>query len=202
MRRQRKEYQDRPDWIASNAWDRGYIEAFELARIAAWKSGQSVAAITVNEPREIEACTGAAISVIRPRRSRKGTELVTDADWATWEQAANAAIGWVDRRGPSSGLLSLKGVGYPMATAILDILDPDVWPVIDKWAAKTVFGAVPSRYCAARYAAYARHLATAGTKCWGVGLSIHELDEKAQSASMPGGHLPAVWRRALLPSCR
>jgi hypothetical protein len=62
-----------------------------------------------------------------------------------------------------------------MATAILDILDPDVWPVIDKWAAETVFGKTPSHYCAARYAAYARHLAAEGTRCWGSGLSIHEL---------------------------
>ena len=51
-----------------------------------------------------------------------------------------------------------------MATAILDILDPDVWPVLDKWAAMTVFGEIPSRYCAVRYAAYARHLATEGAK--------------------------------------
>ena len=35
------------------------------------------------------------------------------------------------------------GVGYPMATAILDILDPDVWPVIDQWAVQTV--SEPSR---------------------------------------------------------
>lgn len=200
-RRQRKEYQDRPDWIAGKAWNRGYIEAFELARIAAWKNAQSVAAITVNGPEEIEACTRAAISVIRPWLGRKGTQLATDADWAAWQQAANAAIGWVGRKGPSSGLLSLKGVGYPVATAILDILDPDAWPVIDKWAATTVFGTIPFRYCAARYAAYARHLATEGTRCWGAGLSIHELDEKAQSASMPGGQLPAGWRRAGLPPC-
>ena len=38
-----------------------------------------------------------------------------------------------------------------MATAILNILDPDVWPVIDRWAAETVFGNSPSRYSAARY---------------------------------------------------
>ena len=80
-----------------------------------------------------------------------------------------------------------------MATAILDILDPAVWPVIDKWATTTVFGAVPSRYCAALYAAYARHLATEGPKHWGAGLSIHELDMKAQSASMNHG-LPAGWQ--------
>jgi hypothetical protein len=77
---------------------------------------------------------------------------------------------------------------------------PAVWPVIDKWATTTVFGAVPSRYCAARYAAYARHLATKGPKHWGAGLSIHELDMRAQSASM-NLNLPAGWQTTELPSC-
>jgi hypothetical protein len=73
------------------------------------------------------------MSVIEPWRRKKATALDTDADWADWQQTVNAAIGWVAGHGePSSGLLSLKGVGYPMASAVLDILDPDVWPVIDK----------------------------------------------------------------------
>jgi hypothetical protein len=196
-----KEYQNRPERITYEAWNRGYLEAFELARIAAWKNAHSVAAVTVNKPEEIEDCTRAAMSSIKPWRGRKAIELVTDADWDDWQQTANRAIGWVGgRRGPSSGLLSLKGVEYPMATAILDILDPDVWPVIDKWAAKTVFGNAPSRYCAARYVAYTRHLATEGARCWDAGLSIHELDMKAQSASM-NHHLPAGWQTTGLPPC-
>lgn len=85
-----------------------------------------------------------------------------------------------------------------MATAILDILDPDVWPLLDKWAAMTVFGAAPSRYNADRYAAYARHLSTEGARHWNA-LSIHGLDEKAQLASMKSGRLPAGWRTAELP---
>jgi hypothetical protein len=115
--------------------------------------------------------------------------------------ASSAAIGWVGGHGkPPYGLLSLTGVGYPVASAILDILDSDVWPVIDKWAARTVFGTERFRYCAARYAVYARHLAIEGRRCWGVGLSIHQLDEKAQRASMKGD-LPAGWRPAKLPPC-
>jgi hypothetical protein len=123
----RKEYQKRPEWIADDAWHRGYIEPFELARIAAWKNARSVAAITVNMPAEIEARTREAMSAIRPWRGRTATPLVTDGEWADWQQTANAAVGWVGRKGePSSGLLSLKGVSYPVASAILDILDPDV----------------------------------------------------------------------------
>lgn len=198
----RPEYQERPAWITERAWSRGYIEAFELTRIAAWKSARAVAAITVNEPAEIEARTREAMSVIRAWRCRRATEIATDAGWSDWQQAANTAIGWVGGPGVEpSGLLALKGVLYPMATAILDILDPDVWPVIDKWAARTAFGRVPYRYSAARYAAYARHLATEGQRHWGPGLSIHELDERAQYASMKND-LPGGWRIAELPSFR
>lgn len=63
---ERPEYQDRPWWITREAWSRGYIDAFELARIAAWKSARNVAAITVNRPKEIELWTRAAISTIQP----------------------------------------------------------------------------------------------------------------------------------------
>lgn len=196
----RPEYQKRPCEITGDAWRRGYIEAFELTRIASWKSALSVAAVTVNKPHEIEACTRIAISVIRPWRGRKATELRADADWSDWRKTANEAIGWVGAHGQApSGLLSLKGVEYPMATAILDILDPDMWPVIDKWAAQTVFGKAPSRYSANRYAAYARHLATEGTRCWGAGLSVHDLDVKAQFAGAKHD-LPAGWRTIKLPA--
>jgi hypothetical protein len=164
------------------------------------ENAQSVAAITVNRPGEIETWTGAAISASRPWRGMSAVTLTADADWTSWQEASNAAIGWTgSREEPPSGLLALKGVGYPMASAILDILDPQVWPVIDKWAAKIAFGIIPSRYSAARYAAYARHLATEGTRCWGAGLSIHGLDMRAQAASMKDGHLPGGWRSAKLP---
>lgn len=200
----RPEYQKRPSWITRNAWDRGYIEAFELTRIAAWKNALSAAAITLNEPEQIEACTRAAIAVIRPWRGRAARRTCADSYWAEWQKTVNSAIGWMkSQQEPTSGLLSLRGVGYPMASAILDILDPDVWPVIDKWAVKTVFGtSSPPRYTAARYAAYAKHLAMEGTQHWGAELSIHELDEHAQQASRPGGHLPPNWQSAPLPPLR
>jgi hypothetical protein len=201
--RKRPEYQKRPVEITEEAWDRGYITAFELARIAAWKSARSVAGVTINSPEKIESCTRVIMAVIGPWRGEKATALGTDAEWDDWRQTANRAIGWVGRRtATASGLLSLKGVEYPMATAILDILDPDMWPVLDKWAAMTVFGVSPSRYCAARYTAYARHLATEGPRHWNADLSIHGLDEMAQLASMKSGHFPAGWRVTELPSCQ
>jgi hypothetical protein len=105
------------------------------------------------------------------------------------------------------GLLALHGVGYPMASAILDILDPEVWPVIDRWAVQTVFGKQPTGNpwrtgqwdFAAAYGVYAQHLATIGAACWGSGHSIHELDEKAMKLSKSGGELPPGWVHAVLP---
>ena len=67
-------------------------------------------------PEEIEAWTRASISAIRPWRDRKAVAFATDADWAGWRKTANLAIGWIGSQGaPSSGLLSLRGVGYPVA---------------------------------------------------------------------------------------
>src|SRR5712692_9646955 len=63
----------------------------------------------------------------------------------------------------------LEGVGYPMATAILDILDPGVWPVMDRWAVITVFGTRP---------AATRGLAPGG------------------STPMRTRHMPGTWLRA------
>jgi hypothetical protein len=43
-----KEYQERPDEVASRAWNRGYLTALELFRVAAWETGQGLGALTIN----------------------------------------------------------------------------------------------------------------------------------------------------------
>jgi hypothetical protein len=88
--------------------------------------------------------------------------------WEAWRETARGAIGASADR---SGLLGLEGVGYPMATAIPDILDPGVWPVMDRWAVVAVLGTRPDGHPwpgtrwqhATAYEAYARHLVTRGT---------------------------------------
>jgi hypothetical protein len=199
-----KDYQIRPSEIADWAWKRGYLKPLELLRIAAWKTGQGLGSLTVNSEDEIESRTKAAIDSIRPWKGRQVIGLTHQALWGDWRETARRAIGVADTR---KGLLGLKGVDYPVATAILDILDPDVWPVIDKWAVRTVFGTQldGTRWptwqwrCAAAYEAYARHLATEGPKHWGFGCSIHQLDVEAMNASRPGGTLPHGWTPASLP---
>lgn len=202
-----KDYQVRPIEIAGSAWRRGYLKPLELLRIAAWKTGQGLGSLTVNSEDDIESRTKAAIASIRPWKGRRVVGLIDQAIWDDWRETARRVIGVAATR---KGLLGLKGVGYPMATAILDILDPDVWPVIDQWAVQTVFGTPPDAaswprrqwQCAAAYEAYARHLATEGPKHWDSDYSIHQLDVEAMKASRPGGTLPQGWTRASLPPRR
>jgi hypothetical protein len=199
-----KDYQARPGYIADLAWSRGYLKPLELLRVAAWKTGQGLGSLTVNTEEDIENRTRAAIDYIRPWKGRRVVGLCNRAMWNDWRETARCAIG---AQATHVGLLGLKGVGYPIASAILDILDPEVWPVIDKWAVQTVFGTQPSGdpwrpvqwQFADAYEAYARHLATTGTRCWDPGYSIHKLDQAAMNASMPGGNLPPRRTLAALP---
>ena len=62
-------------------------------------------------------------------KGRRVVGLADQALWDDWRETARRAIGVAATR---KGLLGLEGVDYPVATAILDILDPDVWPVIDQ----------------------------------------------------------------------
>jgi hypothetical protein len=199
-----KKYQKRPDDVAARAWSRGYLTPLDLFKVAAWKTGQGLGSLTVNTEEEIEARTRAAVDCLRPWRDKPVSRLADDAIWEDWRETARHAIGASADR---SGLLGLEGVGYPMATAILDILDPGVWPVMDRWAVITVFGTQPggrpwpgTRWQhATAYKAYARHLVTHGAAAWGSSLSVHELDEEAMRLSRNGRPLPVGWNHARLP---
>jgi hypothetical protein len=200
-----KKYQKRPDDVTAKARSRGYLTPLDLFKVAAWKTSQGLGYLTLNTEDEITSRTRAAIDCIRPWHGRKIAAEADDATWDDWRETARHAIG---AAADQSGLLGLQGVGYPMATATLDILDPCVWPVIDRWAVTTVFGTRPdgqqwpsARWqCASAYAAYARHLVTSGAAAWGPDLSIHELDVEAMELSRTGRPLPDGWRHALLPS--
>ena len=88
-----------------------------------------------------------------------------------------------------------------MATALLSVLDPDLWPVMDRWAVLTVFEAPLARKAWQRgiaYEVYARRLATAGREAWGMDLNIHALDMAAMKASKEE-NLPPGWTRVSLP---
>ncbi len=128
-----KKYQVRPSEIATSAWNRGYLKPLELLRIAAWKTGQGLGSLTVNTEHDIESRTGASMDCIQHWKGQRVVGLADQALWDDWRETARRAIGVAATR---KGLLGLEGVDYPVATAILDVLDPDVWPVIDQWAVR------------------------------------------------------------------
>lgn len=190
--------------MAVTAWNRGHLTPLELLRVAAWKTGQGLGSFTTNTDEGIRQRTSDALDAIRPWRGKPVSSLTSQVMWADWREAARQAIG---DAAADLGLLGLDGVGYPMATAILAILEPTVWPVMDRWAALTVFGRHPEGgqwpnrrwQHAAAYEAYARHLTTHGAAAWGPDLSVHQLDQKAMNLARSGGALPPGWQYAELP---
>jgi hypothetical protein len=160
-------------------WGRGYLTGFDLCRIGAWKSAQSVALLTVNDESRIEVVTKEALAAIRDFRD---VDVVKHAvDWSSWRIAALTAIGQ-SRKTPATGLLSLYGVGYPMATALLAVVAPRAFPVLDKWALSQTFGIAPNEagiwkwHTAESYMDYCRRLAT-DDRTEFKDMSIHHRDQ-------------------------
>jgi hypothetical protein len=182
----------------------------EVFRVAAWKTGQGLGELTRNGEADFVRLTAAAMDEIRPWRGTSILNVDDDATWDRWRETASVAAGVNGQ----SGLMRLYGVSYPMASSILCILDPKVWPVIDKWAIRTVFGTrsdgEPLQSSlwqrSVIYAAYARRLATEGPRFWSQAETVHDLDQAAMRASMPArrkappGTVPAGWTVIPLPT--
>ncbi len=182
-----KSYQSPPsDEFVETIWSRGYLTGFELARIAAWKSAQSVASITVNSEEQIRDCTQKLLSRISEFRT---VDVIGDeVDWAQWRECVGSAIGRKAR--PSSGLLQLQGIGYPMATAVLAVLAPTSFPVMDKWAIAEIFSVHPQEasktkwHKAVNYVEYCRHLVDVMRPEFASHMNIHERDQAVMRAGM------------------
>jgi hypothetical protein len=206
-----KRYHEPPIDAQAAAWNRGFMTPLEVLRCAAWKSALGLGELTLNTEEAFRDITAEAMAAISSWRGTSAVGNNDDSFWTGWHATAAAAIG--SNQLPKAGLMRLNGVGYPMATALLCILDPEVWPVMDRWAVQTVFGlhADGSQYNAGlwqrsiAYTAYARHLAVTGPDFWPEAATIHALDQAAMKASMPesraqpAGRLPSGWQRAKLP---
>jgi hypothetical protein len=124
-----------PAALVARFWEQGEISPFQLMRVVAWKSAQPLAELSLNDEDMIRDRTRAAMRAIGQFR---GVNVVTQqVDWQVWRDAAATAIG-AERAG--TGLLGLRGVRYPVATAILAVLLPEVFPVMDRYAIAGVFG--------------------------------------------------------------
>lgn len=197
MTRSRPDYQlPPPPELVAAAWERKHLRALDLFRIGAWKSAKGLGLLSLNSEDEIHTVTGEAMAEIAAWR--QAPTLIgcdDDSTWAAWRRTACAAAG--SNFIPRKGLMRLRGVGYPMATAILCVLDPDHWPVMDKWAISSVFGHRSFDWKrAVVYQTFARHLATQPA---GEAKTLHDLDQLAMRASMKGETLPPGWTTAAVP---
>ena len=135
-------YQIRPTELREPILARGYIESHELFRIIAWKSAKGLAWLSLNDPKKIEQTTRETLRLLKEwdgPHCLLESHLV-ETDWIKWEALAGALVGADEKNGGPRGLLRLTGVGYPVATAVLSILEPDLFPVLDKWGVRAIFG--------------------------------------------------------------
>jgi len=181
----RKPYQEPIErGIIDEIWMRGWITGFELLKIGAWKSAKPVPLLTVNSEDLIESVTGSALDAISEFRHVDVTSEVVD--WGRWVEAAATAIG----RKPSSGLLRLSGVGFPTATAILAVVAPGAFPVMDKWAISEVFEVSPSEasrtkwHRSIRYGEFTQFLAGNAIEFDAATLNVHERDQILMNRAM------------------
>ena len=144
-------YQEEPVFLVDGILERGYISPWELLKIVSWKSAKGVALLSLNTEAEIVELTSEAVRDLTTWSWPYGALMdgnLNDEAWALWEEWVGQVIGADQKHsksGYATGLLRLHGVGYPVATAILAFLKPEVFPVMDKWAVETIFGEGASR---------------------------------------------------------
>ncbi len=183
-----KAYQYYPVGVCRRAWACGFVSAHDALRVAAWKQARIPAAMSVNPPLQIERVTAAAMAKLRASGCQHWQPFGNQAPafWQSYEDLVRDVVGAKSGR---TGLYALDGLGYPMASAILCVLDPTMFPVIDQHAVRAIFGTEPDGsdfgtkkwYCARVYAAYARHLATVVHNQWPAH-TFHRLDVEAMRA--------------------
>ena len=183
-----KAYQQYPVGVSRRAWACGFVSAHDALRVAAWKQAHVPAAMSVNPPLRIEAVTASAMAKLRASGCQHWKPLgnQTPGFWRSYEDLVRDVVGAKSGR---TGLYALDGLEYPTATAILCVLDPRMFPVIDQHAVRAIFGTQSDGsdfktnkwYCARVYAAYARHLATVVHHQWPTH-TFHRLDVEAMRA--------------------
>lgn len=157
MARATPKYQLEPTDLRDEIWSQGHIKPWQLLRVCAWKSAKGLAPLSLNSETEIIERTRAACDAVLWARDLD--VMVDDVPWDRWEESVKLAVG-SERAG--SGLLGLDGVGYPVATAILCILNPKAFPVLDRWAIVGLFGSGGGRpqsyYRGTKYREYTQRL--------------------------------------------
>ena len=181
--RRRPRYQIEPTDLADRIWDAKVITPLQLHRIVAWKSARGLAWVTLNTEEEIMLRSSQALTAIEDLRGLDVRQPGTD--WRRWEDAVRQAVGASD---PPRGLQGLSGIGFPVASAVLAILSPRTFPVIDRWAMTAVYGRPSNNFqTAGFYRHYTEQLVGIGhhyPDC----ATVHELDQAVMNAAMRCDH--------------
>lgn len=183
--RRKIRYQQEPTYLRGALWQQGHIDPLSLFRILAWKSAKGLASATLNAPGQIEHVTREALSILDPYKEADGPP----DDELSWTATHDALVGPDGK----SGLFGLEGLRVPTASAVLSILNPCVWPVVDRWAYAAILDVTPQQATARigwfnNYRAYVEALARVlpGHR----GKTIHEVDQLSMSAGMRGQSFP------------
>ena len=186
-------YQEEPVFVVDVILERGYISPWELLKIVSWKSAKGVALLSLNTEAEIVELTSEAVRDLTTWPWPYGALMdgnLNDEAWALWEEMAGQVIGADQKHsksGHATGLLRLHGVGYPVATAILAFLKPEIFPVMDKWAVETIFGDGASRkrwQHKAKYREYAQLLVNPQIEDLQKVATLRGRDQKAMQLAM------------------
>jgi hypothetical protein len=137
--RRRPTYQTEPLWLRQTIWARGHVEPWELLQISAWKSANAnLALLSLNTPADIVSVTSDVLTALGGYRGASSRDLYRDQDeWARLQVATQQALR------TDAGLRSLHGVRLPVASAVLSILNPELWPIVDVWAIQGTFSPTP-----------------------------------------------------------
>jgi hypothetical protein len=110
--------------IGRAAGDRGWYTRAELIRVCRWKTPRSGPLVRRNRAPSVEAATRAALHEENGERER------------------------------AEALLSLRGVGWPTASVLLHVADPDSYPILDVRALHALGVKAPSAYSFRFWEAY------------------------------------------------
>ena len=136
-------FQDEPEELVAEIFSLGCITPWNLFKIVSWKSARGLAWLSLNTEEEIRFVTKELVDGLRqlPETANVLSKPMNEEDWNEWQRLAGELVGAVGKKNVQpSGLLRLQGVGYPVATAVLGLLKPNVFPVMDRWAVETIFG--------------------------------------------------------------
>lgn len=188
MTRRKPRYQTEPLWLREEIWARGYIEPWELLQISAWKSANgNLALLSLNAPVDIVDVTARVMAPLHGYRAMTSRDLHQDqAEWARLQAATQQALH------PETGLRSLDGVGLPVASAVLSILNPELWPIVDVWAIQGTFSPTPPTSWHNEfdfYWAYVSRLAELQQE-HSLQDSLHGLDQRLYNAMRQGDEPP------------